>query len=508
MKANRIIYIFALLSLLRLNAQAPFKQSYDVVGDAFTKAYHTNTLDGGMILLTRSTNTFVTPTKWFTIFKTFPNGDLQWSQRFVQPGNCNISNIVQLPDSGYFFCFVELNFPEKYYITKLDKNGILVYCTSLTPPPNYIIAFDPQCISKGDGNVYVASDLHNLTNGVFGWHLFEVDGAGDIVFSNCYNGGILKCLERGFSLCTNGDVIMTGYQRDSIAMHYGPVITRIDSGGTLLWSKLYLDTTRDIAGISVFEMANGNIVATAMHTTPGNETIRLETDPSGNLLRSREYGSPANFLSPFTTLAVENNNTLIFGTTQAGSYSLKLDSVGDVLYAQRYYSIVPNRVNTYYGGYSFSGIDYSTNHAVIFTSDSSLVSCSGDTLVVDTGSISFQTIAIPNSYGVQLFDTIFPLLDTLWSGSNTKDCETIGIGEVISENSVIVYPIPASDFLRIECSFVPDNIMICDVSGRIVATTQPSEVISQIDITALAAGCYIILTFHETHVESRRLIIE
>ena len=500
------VWITLVFLSLEMKAQAPFKQSYDITGDAFTKAYHCNTLDSGMILLTRSSN--VTGGQYFTIFKTTANGNLQWSQRFVQPGNCNISNIVQLPDSGYFFCFVELNFPEKYYLTRLDKNGNLVYCTSLTPPPNYIVAFDPQCLSRGDGNVYVGCDLHNLTNGVFGWHLFEIDGAGNVVFSNCYNGGTLKCLERGFSVCANGDLLMTGYQRDSVAMHYGPVITRIDSGGTLLWSNLYLDATTDIAGISVFEMANGNIVSTAMHTYPGNETIRLETDASGNLLRARDYGSPTNFLSPFTSRAVENGSMIIFGTTNGGSYCLKLDSTGNILYSQRYFSIVPNSTEISFSGYSFGGVDYTTNHATIFTCDSALVSCSGDTISVDTGSISFQTIAIPSSYPVQLFDTLFSLLDTLWAAVNMKDCETSSVTEINSENEISVFPVPATDFISVDCIPAPDNIRVCDMTGRVILNVQSPEIHNEIDVTTLAAGCYLInvTTFREHH--SFRIIVQ
>lgn len=504
----RIICIVLVFAFHNANAQAPFKQSYDVVGDAFTKAYHTNTLDGGMILITRSTNPFVTPTKWFTLFKTFPNGDLQWSRRFKQPGNCGLSNIVQLPDSSYFFCFVELNYPEKYYITKLDPSGNLIYCRSLTPPPNFIVAFDPQCISKGDGNVYVASDLHNQSNSMFGWHLFEIDGAGNVVFSTCYNGGTLKCLERSFSLCANGDLLMTGYQRDSLAMHYGPVITRVDSAGNLLWSKLYLNSTTDIAGLSVFEMTNRHIVATATHTTPGNETVRIETDSAGNLLRSREYGHALYGLTPVTTHPAENQSMLIFGTTGGGAYCMKLDSVGNVLYTQRYTSMVPQRINLYYGGYSFSGVDYSTNHAVIFTADTTLLSCTDDTMHIDTAGIGFQTISISSSYSIQLMDTAFPLVDTLWAGVNTKDCGTIGVEETESLAATTFYPNPVSDVVTIRSSQHMRSIELLDISGRIILyqTVESNEV--QLNITSVPRGCYIIHVVHEDTVESQRLIIE
>ena len=142
----RFLLLIFIVTQTSLSGQTFFKQSYDVVGDMFTKGLHTNTLDGGFIILTRSSQAFST-IRYFTIFKTEMDGDLEWSKRFIAPGNCTISNIVQSPDSGYFFCFVELNFAFKYYVVKLDKLGNLLFCKSITPPPNYLIAYDPQCVA-------------------------------------------------------------------------------------------------------------------------------------------------------------------------------------------------------------------------------------------------------------------------------------------------------------------------------------------------------------------------
>jgi hypothetical protein len=490
-----------------IHAQSPFKQTYDVVGDLFSKGYHTNTLDGGMMLITKST--YWQGGQYFTLFKTDSYGDLQWSKRFVQPGNCNVSNIVQLPDSSYFFCFVELNFPEKYYITHLDKYGVLIYCRSLTPPPNYIVAFDPYCIAKPDGNVYVQADLHDLTNGMFGWHLFEVDINGNIVFSTCYNGSILKCLGRSFTQCANGDLLLVGYQRDSVSMEYGPVITRVDSNGILLWSKLYLDTTTSIAGLSISEAGNGNIYATATHTVPGNEVIRLETDANGNLLRAREYGRASAGMSPYTSLLAENNSLLIYGTTDTGSFVLKLDSIGEIMSASRFDWVVPGKIQLHNNSsYSFSGVLSPSNHAVIFTSDTTLQSCFGSPISVDTGTINFQVSSIPNSYQVALFDTVFTLMDTLWPGVDLKICDWAGVEETQTNYALYVFPNPANSSLSIQSEHPFEQFELLDIAGRriIVNTVRSNQVL--LNISNVPAGCYLVRVYFENHVESRRLVIE
>lgn len=506
MRAIRTLaLILLLLSALTVKAQGPFKQYYDVTGDVFTKGLHSNTRDSGMILITRSTN--VTGTKYFTVFKTLANGDVQWSSRFIQPGNCGVSNIVELADSGFFFCFVELNYPEKYYITKLDRYGNLVYCRSLTPPPNFIVAFDPQCIAKRDGGVYVASDLHNLANSMFGWHLFEIDAGGNIVFSQCYNGGTLKCLERSFMQCQNGDLVMTGYQRDSLLLHFGPMITRIDSDGVFLWSKLFIDTTTDIAGISIVELQNGDLAVAASHTTPGNELIRLQTDAAGNFIRVNEYGNAAHSLTPVTAMRGENSSMIIFGTSDSGSFAVKIDSLGIPVHASRFLWVSPNKVQRNpVSGYSFGGIDPTSNHAVIFTTDSTLTSCFGTPLQIDTTSISFLAINAGMQYAVALYDTAFNLQTNATPGSNIKNCGPIGIDEREPVDFKI-YPNPAHDAVQIHCDETILIIELYDLRGCVL---DRAEVNSTDYTQALPPlpGLYLVRIQTETSVQSVHIVAE
>jgi hypothetical protein len=495
------------LSLGTVTGQNIFKQSYDVPGDNFTKGIHTNTLDGGMILISRAAN--INGSRYFTIFKTFSNGDVQWSQRFEQPGNCNVSNIVQLPDSSYFFCFVELNYPEKYYITHLDKNGALIYCRSLTPPPDFIVAFDPYCIVKSNGHVYVQADLHNMTNGMSGWHLFEVDANGNVVFSTCYNGSTLKCLGRNFTQCSNGDLLLVGYQRDTVSLEFGPVITRVDSDGVLLWSKLYLDTSTSIAGLAVTEMSNGNIVVTASHTTPGNEVIRLETDAGGNLLRSREYGNTASSLSPYTAMRAEHNSLIIFGTTDTGSFAMKLDSLGNVMHARKLHWIVPNRIQLYgQQAYSFSGVDSQLNRAVIFTTDSTLTACFGSVMSMDTGTVHFQTLPIVSVYNVPLYDSAFALNDTLWPGSNIKVCGPVGIEDPEAVSAMSVFPNPAHDAVRIHCEENISAVQLFDANGRILVEAKVNSTDYTLQILPHLPGLYLVRIQTEHSVKTIRLIVD
>lgn len=504
----RLVLVFVLVpGVPAAHAQALFKQSYNVPGDAFMKGMHTNTLDGGMVLITRSNNS--NGSQYFTVFKTLANGDVQWTQRFLQPGNCITSNIVQLPDSSYFFCFVELNYPEKYYITHLGKTGVLLYCKSLSPPGDFILAFDPQCIAKPDGNVYIASDLFNQVTGMFGWHLFEVDTAGNIVFSNCYNGGSLKCLGRSFTLCANSDLLMAGYQRDSIVMHYGPVITRIDAAGTLLWSKLYLDTTADIAGISVCETANGNITVTAINTTPGNEMVRLETDAAGNLLRARDYGRASTAIAPHVSLEAENNCLLVFGTTDTGSFCMKLDPTGNVLHAQRYSWVAPGRISRYGSNqYSFSGVDTQSNNAIIFTADSTLGSCFGTAITIDTGSVHFRVSTIAYSYPVVLYDTVFALRDTLWPGTNTKNCGPVGIAAHTTAPAVQLFPNPASGVVNIRCDKPISTLELYDAAGGLLRYEKVNSTDYMLQILPPLPGLYLVRIQTENSTQSIRFIVE
>jgi len=79
------------------------------------------------------------------------------------------------------------------------------------------------------------------------------------------------------------------------------------------------------------------------------------------------------------------------------------------------------------------------------------------------------------------------------------DCEPTGIEEESREGDVILYPIPANDFLMLEWNELPSpisNLIIYDLSGRPIWSSQDADLMTDsktnIEIAHLPAGAYLL----------------
>lgn len=77
---------------------------------------------------------------------------------------------------------------------------------------------------------------------------------------------------------------------------------------------------------------------------------------------------------------------------------------------------------------------------------------------------------------------------------------------IVNENSAIVYPNPVHDFLHISMTQERCQIVICDISGRILIEKMVDNQ-TQLDVTSLKKGMYL-LKIHSNSFQYTTKIIK
>ncbi len=87
---------------------------------------------------------------------------------------------------------------------------------------------------------------------------------------------------------------------------------------------------------------------------------------------------------------------------------------------------------------------------------------------------------------------------------------TIGTEELFADASPLVYPNPAHDFVTINLPIAGGNIVISDVTGRIVAskTLSATEKTATMPLTNLAPGLYLVTILQGENVTTTKIIVQ
>jgi hypothetical protein len=94
------------------------------------------------------------------------------------------------------------------------------------------------------------------------------------------------------------------------------------------------------------------------------------------------------------------------------------------------------------------------------------------------------------------------------SDPSNEDCVDIAIGVNEVENTVAVYPNPATDFVSVEASSNIRSIVITNYMGQVVSTVKSVELTkTTINTSDLSAGVYFIEVETNAGIEKVRIVI-
>ena len=137
----------------------------------------------------------------------------------------------------------------------------------------------------------------------------------------------------------SGNVYVVGGTSSFGAGSYDVFLLKLNSSGTLLWSKTWGGNSYDVGYDLAFE-PGGNVYVAAESYSLGNRAVLLKFAPNGNLLATATWKGPATYDSGYSVDVDKSGNVVMTGTSWDYSVSpnhnsiliLKFDNQGNFLW--------------------------------------------------------------------------------------------------------------------------------------------------------------------------------
>jgi hypothetical protein len=499
-----------------------FYKSYDVE----TKSDFSETSD---IVLTYDSSYVVTCTYYdqllasptIELFKINSLGSMVWRQTFLCPNTPFNANIIQTPDSG-FMVTASYNYPldttQKIILIKTDKFGNKQWLKLLGD--NFLIQTNYDAQIEGD-NIFLLSYGHiKLPGNLYqpAYFVAKTDLLGNILWYKYYNWAGTPypktfVVTQNKELFISGEINNAGYSQ--LAM------SKIDSTGNLVWSKIY-SPYGDIDALNMILDSAGNLILTGHKWISNNDwdIFLMKIDSLGNYKWGQTYGGTkpdegwAVFQSQSGYVICAEPESFV--TSRASL--IKTDSVGNIQWMKIYGDTTgsfPNGALQLNNGFVIFGINgkYSSISPVYLLKTDlngistckwfpvSLPATSFTLTPIDTGSTGFVQGVMTYS----LTEIIRPINDYDF-------CTTTSIEDYnYLINNPKIYPNPNSGSFKINIfnESVNGELIILDSLGQRVYQQNIRQGVNDINTTGLPKGLYNYSILYSRQVTgSGRLVIE
>ncbi|MGZ5283247.1 MAG: hypothetical protein ACXWDO_06305 [Bacteroidia bacterium] len=236
------------------------------------------TKDGGFVIANYEEDV---ANLWPVVHKLDENGKLTWSTKlyFDVPvasakGNGYVESFVATVDSGIVvFGNASFSTPtndEYYYIiTKLNKNGVIVWSKKYL-----VISPIVACPTGGASWFGLEDKILHLSDGGFlfriNWFtenasssVIKIDSIGNIVWAKGIKIDCNNKFNFGYDAVEDkdGNLYITGQKNQNDSSYTSPIITKLNKAGTILWTKVF-----NIPGWTTgIELVNNNRLKTNIH---------------------------------------------------------------------------------------------------------------------------------------------------------------------------------------------------------------------------------------------------
>lgn len=256
----------------------------------------TETPDGGFIVtgLGRGVGSAIAD---FYLFKVDSNGNLLWDnvydsgpsgtsgdhgRGFLQTQDGNIL-IFGTDDSNTFGS-------NEGVILKIDENGNLIWKRIYGGNANEHLQ---EGIELPSGNVMACGSCQSFGPGNVAAYVVKINRAGNLIWARAYGGSGFDAFNSCLKTPDNG-MVATGVVSSFGAGQSDILLSRIDSSGTVVWTKTF-GGTRNERGASVKAVPdNTGYVITAYTQSFGRgsrDILLIRTDIDGNLIWSKVFGT-------------------------------------------------------------------------------------------------------------------------------------------------------------------------------------------------------------------------
>jgi len=323
-----------------------FQRTYGTSGSQ-TGTCIQHTLDGNYIISAIAND--MTGSNDFMLMKITTGGNLLWSKTYGGTMAENPYYVTACTDGGYIMSGSTNSFgagANDIYLVRTDSDGTLLWSKTVGGSASDIGWF---VVQTNDGGFITCGGTNSFGGPTYNGYLIKNDSGGNLLWSKVFNGTGAEFFH-GMSKTSDGGVIVTGYTSTNSFGSSDIWLVKTDSNGDTLWTKQHGKITED-AGWAVIETNDGGYAVTGdMHkdtVTPGaHNTVLLKTNSAGNMQWANLYGSNPGSEVGYDLLQTPDSGYVVLGNTNVygnGSKEVFLfatDNVGGLKWGRTYGSFM------------------------------------------------------------------------------------------------------------------------------------------------------------------------
>ncbi|GAB4137879.1 MAG: hypothetical protein Fur0041_12740 [Bacteroidia bacterium] len=444
--------------LLEAQIPARFQTVYGGASSEYGYAVKTVGTDGYILAGTTNANGI---TDGF-IVRVDTAGVVKWAKIYGHDNVDVLQSIKMLPDSGFIAAgYTNSKGAGGYdgWLLRLNKLGDTLW-TKTYGTSDWDFFYDVYVLH--DSGFVICGGTYGLGNGDEDMYVIRTDSLGNVQWTKTWGGAqkdeARRIIETGDSL-----LVMIGESKSTADVNGDSWLLRMDAGGDTLWTRTGISAATEDIGYGLADAyPSPQIITCGFFRKPAGdkEAYIASFDYNGNYQYTFDFGGAAD--DEFQSVLIPPQ-----GTFAALGSSASFAMQGNMYFFH-------NRVSNPWFTTTYGTLEEDAGYSLDLAADGGYVAC---------GFTRGYNSIMPNMYLVKI-DTAGYSTMVL---ASTNDVQQ-------SERKLLVYPVPASDFITFEYSGNASiqQISIQDISGKTIYQDNSfnAAVAHQLNISAFSEGLY------------------
>ena len=214
-----------------------------------------------------------------------------------------------------------------FYIVKIDSNGLLQWSRTVGGTG---VDYALSITRTTDGGYAVAGYTESFGAGNYDFYIVKIDSSGSLQWSKTI-GGISTDQGLSITQTSDGGYALSGKTGTGVG-NGDFYIVKLDSSGSLQWSKIIVNVNGDDEALSIIQTSDGGF-AVAGHLSSGSSNFCIvKLDANGSLVWIKTVGGTSSDVAYSIIQTTEGGFAVAGWTDSFGSsrdaYIIKLDASG------------------------------------------------------------------------------------------------------------------------------------------------------------------------------------
>jgi hypothetical protein len=268
------------------------------------------------------------------IVKLGPSGTLEWSKCVGGTGQELAYSIAQTMDGGFVTAGLTTSFGAgdfDMYIVKLNSSGMLEW-TRTAGGADWDYANANSIIQTEDSGYVVAGSTESFGAGSWDFYIVKLNSAGMLQWSKTV-GGTSSEFVRSITKAGDGGYVVAGETFSFGAGRWDTYIVKLDSSGSLDWSRTVGGTGIDYAKSIAKTTDGGYVIAGETISFGGSDMYIVKLNGSGTVQWTKAVHAVENGGIAYSIIQTTDGGYAATGQTTVGGLSrmclIKLDASGN-----------------------------------------------------------------------------------------------------------------------------------------------------------------------------------